>query len=146
MWCTSIVARVNHWNYLTIDHASPSRRSTVPTTLLIEKPKTNNFFGRARYAFSVYCIEISTSYPIPVPFSRLRPTSILPLTAIAFPLLSSLPDSSLSHTSDFLVSSSNASRSALYISRSSHSRGCSCWAKRLQPVELLRRGTRRALR
>ena len=93
--------------YLIINHASLSRRSTVPTS------NRRRTFGRSlRFFHTIH--ENCLAYPIPVLFRRLWPSSTR--IAIVFSLLSSLPNSYTSHSSIFLISL-NTSRS-VHISHS----------------------------
>ena len=97
---------------LTIDHASLSRRSTVPTP----NRDTSNIWAlitRLPYTTSKNCLLILS----PSCFTVCDHLS--PGIAMVCSLLSSLPNSSMSHTYNFLISSSNASRSSLHVSRSS---------------------------
>ena len=94
---------------LAIDHASLSRRGTVPT--LIETPPT---FGRSLRLF--HTLHELFAYPFPSCFAVCG-HHLIPRIAIVFSLLSSLPNSSMSRTFNSLMSS-NASRSSLYISHS----------------------------
>ena len=92
-------------------------RDGAPFLLLIETPLT---FGRSFCFFHILHIEaVCLSYPRPVSPSAVMATMYL-LGQRSFSRYSlvyqTLP--CMSHTSNFLISSSNASRSSLYISRS----------------------------
>ena len=104
----SFVACLSH---LTIDHASLPRRSTVPT------PNRHLQQLGAHYASSTYHIEMVLLILSPSCFAVCG-HHLPPRIAIVFSLLSSLPNSSMSQESNFLIYSSNASRSSLHISRS----------------------------
>ena len=96
---------------LTIDPASLSRRNTVPTPIK-ETPAT---FGRSLRFFHILhrnCLLILSPSCSAVFGHHLSPS-----IAIVFSPLFRLPNSSISHMSNFLVSS-NASRSSLYIPHS----------------------------
>ena len=103
----SFVACLSH---LTIDHASLSIRSTVPTP----NRDTSNmwtfttFLPYTRYYIETVCFILSPSC-----FAVCGHLS--PRIAIVYSLLSSLSNSSMSHTSNFLISSTGF-QSSLYIS------------------------------
>ena len=85
----------------------------APFLLLTEIPPT---FGRSLCFFRmshIICLLILSTSCFAVYGHHLSPR-----TAIVFSLLSSLSNSSISHTSNVLIFSSNASRSSLYISHS----------------------------
>ena len=87
-------------------------RDGAPFLLLIETPLT---FGHSLCFFHQLhrnCLLIQSPSCFAVCGHHLSPR-----IAIVFSLLSRLPNSSMSHTSNFLISS-NASRSSLYISHS----------------------------
>ena len=106
----SFVACLSH---LTIDHASLSRRSTVPTPT--PNRDTSNIWALITL---LPCITYKLcAYPIPVLFRRLRPPSISPRIAIVFSLLS-IVCQTLSRCHIRIISSissSNASRCSLHI-------------------------------
>ena len=106
-WGYSFVACLSH---VTIDHASLSRRSTVPT------PNRHLQHLGAHYASSIYCMET-------VCLSSLRPVwpsaaTIYLLVWRPFSLYHLVYHTLPCHASNFLISSSNVSRPSLYISHS----------------------------
>ena len=78
-------------SHLTIDHASLSRRSTVPTL----NRDTSNIW--ALVTILPYTTQKLFAYPVPVLFRRLRSPSISRRIAIVFSLLSILLDTKLLH-------------------------------------------------
>ena len=106
----SFVARLSH---LTIEHASLSRRSTVPT------PTRHLQHLDAPYVFSIRYIEsFWSSYPLTVSPSVAIGHHLPPRIAIAFSLLSRVPNFSMSHSSISVIFPPNTSRSSLCISHS----------------------------
>ena len=86
-------------------------RDGAPFLLIIETPPT---FGRPSRFFHIShenCLLILSLTCFAVCGHHLSPR-----IAIVFSLLSSLPNSSVSHSSTSIISASNASRSSLYIS------------------------------
>ena len=95
---------------LTIDHASLSRRSTVPTPIIVEKTPTFGRSLRFSHMLHVNFLLILSSCCFAFCGHHLSPINRI---AIVFSLLSSVSNFSMSHSSIFLIS--NISRSPLYI-------------------------------
>ena len=112
-------------------------RDGAPFPLLIETPPT---FGRSLRFFHILhrnCLLILSPSCFAVCGHHISPRIV-----IIFSPLSSLPNSSMSHTSNFLISS-NASRSSLYISHSPAGGGGIIMSIIRVNASLLRRSGRR---
>ena len=105
----SFVACLSH---LIIYHASLSRRSTVPTPNR-DTPNVWALITLFPYTVHQNCLLILSPSCFAACCHHLSPR-----IAIFFSLLSGLPNSFMSHSSNFLISSSSTSRSSLYISHS----------------------------
>ena len=99
----SFVDRLRH---LTIDHASLSRRGTVPPS----NRDTSNISALIRLSHILH--EHYLLFVSPSCFAACG-HHLSPRIAIVFSLLSCLTNSSMSHSSSFLISS-NTSRSSVY--------------------------------
>ena len=93
-------------SYLTIYRSSLSRRSTFP----FPHNRHLQHLG-TRYAFPIYYLYVRENCLLIVSSScfAVRDHHASPRTATVFSLLSSLPNSSMSHSSNFLISA-NTSR------------------------------------
>ena len=104
----SFFARLSH---LTIDHASLWRRSAVPTP--------NKDISSIRRSLCFLDVLHRNCLLSPSCFAVCG-HHLYPRIEIVFSLLSSLPNSSMSNSSNFLVSSSNTSHRSLYIFKFSY--------------------------
>ena len=101
---------------LTVDHASLSRRSTVPT------PNRDLQHLSAHHVFFICLHRFFLLMLSPCCFAVCG-HHLTPRIAIFFSLLCSAPNFSMPHSSTFLIYSSNTSRSSFYVSHSPTMRG-----------------------